>query len=291
MSILVNKDTRVLVQGITGQWGAYYAQELLGYGTKIVAGVTPLKGGEKLHGIPIYNTVEEARREQGANAAILFVPPAYTKDAFYEAIAAEMEVIVAVVEHVPVQDMMLVKQRLKGGRSVFIGPNSPGIATPGEIILGFMPAHACMPGRVGLISRSGTLMYQVTSLLCQEGIGQSTALGIGGDPIVGISMVEVLALFNEDPGTDLVVILGEVGGSQEERAAEYLASQFKKPVVAFVGGRLAPEGKTMGHAGAIVVGGKGTHASKVSALKKAGAIVAPTIIDIAPLVRKALKKA
>ena len=290
MSIIVNRETRLICQGITGDQGTYYARQMLDYGTKLIAGVTPGKGGAEVHGIPVYNTVREAAEALKADASIAFVPARFAKDAIFEGIEEGLQVIISIAEGIPVRDMMQVKRRLKDSSTVLIGPNSPGIVTVGEFISGFMPANAFMPGPVGVASRSGTLTYQTTNLLCREGIGQTTCLGIGGDPIVGISFTEVLSLFENDPQTRLTMLIGEIGGFQEEEAAEYIARHVTKPVVAYIAGRSAPEGKTMGHAGAIVQGGTGSYASKVAAFERAGVPVAPTIMDIAPLVRERLNE-
>jgi len=291
MSIIVNRETRLICQGITGDQGTYYTRQMLDYGTKLVAGVTPGRGGGEVHGIPVYNTVREAAEAWKADASIAFVPARFAKDAILEGIQEGLQVVISIAEGIPVRDMMEVKRRLKRSNIVLIGPNSPGIVTVGEFISGFMPANAFMRGPVGVASRSGTLTYQTTDLLCREGIGQTSCLGIGGDPIVGISFTEVLSLFENDPETRLIMLIGEIGGFQEEEAAEYIAQHVTKPVVAYIAGRSAPEGKTMGHAGAIVRGGTGSYASKVVAFERAGVPVAPTIMDIAPFVRERLKEA
>jgi len=290
MSIIVNKETRLICQGITGDQGMYYAREMLDYGTKLVAGVTPGRGGEEVHGVPVYNTVHEAFEAQNANAAIAFVPARFAKDAILEGIEEGLEVVISIAEGIPIRDMMEVKRRLRDSDTILIGPNSPGIVTIGEFISGFMPANAFMRGPVGVASRSGTLTYQTTYLLCRQGIGQTTCLGIGGDPIIGISFTEVLSRFQNDPETRLIMLIGEIGGVQEEEAAEFIAQHVTKPVVAYIAGRSAPEGKTMGHAGAIVQRGMGSYASKVSAFQRVGVPVAPTIMDIPGLVHKRLQE-
>lgn len=289
MSILVNRDTRVIVQGITGRFGAYYSAKIMEAGTRVVAGVTPGKAGTQVNSLPVYDHVGDALREHPAEATLLFVPGTGVKEALLEAIDAGMPVVICVVDGVPVRDMLIVKRRLRECSSVMIGPNSPGIITPGEFVAGFMPPNAFIPGPVGIISRSGTLTYQTASLLSEIGIGQSTALGIGGDPIIGVGFAEALALFENDPATRAVVLIGEIGGTQEERAAEFIP-KMSKPVIAFIGGRTAPPETRMGHAGAIVAEGRGTYASKVAALESAGVPVAPLLTDVPRLVQEALAK-
>ncbi len=284
MSILANRDNKVVFQGMTGKWGQYYSLQMINYGTNVVAGVTPGRGGETVHGVPIYDTVREALKRHEADTTITYTPPSVTRDAMLEALDADLKLIICIVEGIPVHDMMAVKRRLGDSRSILVGPNCPGVVTPGEFISGFMPANAFMKGKIGIMSRSGTLTYQVASLLTAVGYGQSTCLGIGGDPIVGLSYVDVLKMYEMDPETDLVVLIGEIGGSKEEEAADYVKAGFPKPVVAFVAGRCAPEGKTMGHAGAIISGGKGTYRSKVEAFEKAGVPVARLVTDIPRLV-------
>jgi succinyl-CoA synthetase alpha subunit len=288
MSILVNKETRVVFQGITGKLGRYYSQQMIDYGTKVVAGVTPGKAGEIVNGVPVYNTVKEACQTSAADCAVLFVPAPYTKDAFMECIDAGISLILCLTEGVPVQDMMIVRRRLVGEKTMLLGPNSPGIVTPGEFISGLMPKEAFIPGKIGIVSRSGTLTYQTADILRQSGLGTSTCLGIGGDPIVGLGFVEVLSLFERDKETDLIVLIGEIGGQGEEMAAAFIKDHMKKPVVSFVAGRSAPEGKTMGHAGAIISGGKGTYQSKEKAFTEAGVPVARIITDLPKLIKKRL---
>ena len=289
MSILVNRDTCLIVQGITGRFGSYYSRKMMEAGTRIVAGVTPGKSGTQVNGLPVYDNLVDALTEHPADASILFVPGAGAKSALCEAIDADLGIIICIVDGIPVRDMMLVKQRLRASHTILIGPNSPGIITPGEFVSGFMPPNAFTPGPVGIISRSGTLTYQTASLLSENGIGQSTALGIGGDPIVGIGFAEALALFEADPATRTIVLIGEIGGTQEERAAEFIP-KMTKPVVAFIGGRTAPPESRMGHAGAIVAEGCGTHASKVAALESAGVPVARLLTDVPRLVREAVRR-
>ncbi|MBU0544562.1 MAG: succinate--CoA ligase subunit alpha [Proteobacteria bacterium] len=290
MSILANKKNRVIFQGMTGKWGQYYSLQMINYGTKIVAGVTPGRGGEQVHGVPIYNTLSDALKHHEADTSITYTPPSVTKDALLESIEAQLKLIICIVEGIPVQDMMLVKRRLSESKSVLVGPNCPGLITPDEFISGFMPANAFTKGNIGIMSRSGTLTYQAASLLKAAGYGQSTCLGLGGDPIVGLSYVDVLKMFAKDRETELVLIIGEIGGSKEEEAAAFIKAEFKKPVVAFIAGRCAPEGKTMGHAGAIISGGMGTYQSKVDAFREAGVPVAGLVTDISKLVSEKLKK-
>lgn len=284
MSILADKHNRVIFQGMTGKWGQYYSLQMIKYGTNVVAGVTPGRGGEKVHGVPIYDTMPEALKHHNADTSITYTPASVTKDAILEAIDADLKLVICIVEGMPVHDMMIIKRKLNESRSILVGPNCPGIITPGEFISGFMPANAFKKGKIGLMSRSGTLTYQVASLLTAPGHGQSTCLGIGGDPIVGLSYVDVLKMFAEDHETELVILIGEIGGSKEEEAAAFIKAEFKKPVVAFIAGRCAPEGKTMGHAGAIISGGKGTYQSKVQAFEEAGVSVATLVTDIPRLV-------
>ena len=291
MSILVGKDTRVVVQGITGKEGTFHTKQCLEYGTNIVAGVTPGKGGQMWEGkIPVYNTVAEAVEKEGANASLIFVPPAFAADAIAEAVDAGVEVIVTITEGIPALDMMKVKRAMRGKNVRMIGPNCPGIITPGECKMGIMPGYIFKRGPVGVISRSGTLTYEAVWQCTTRGIGQSTCIGIGGDPIVGSTFVDLLKLFNEDPETELVVLIGEIGGTAEEEAAEYIKSEFKKPVVAFIAGRTAPPGRRMGHAGAIIAGGKGTAAEKMAALRAAGVHVVESPAEIGATVAEVLGK-
>ncbi|RLD96596.1 MAG: succinate--CoA ligase subunit alpha [Aquificota bacterium] len=291
MSILVNKDSRVVVQGITGKEGTFHTQQCIEYGTNVVAGVTPGKGGTMWEGkVPVYNTVAEAVEKEGANAALIFVPPAFCADAVAEAVDAGVEVIVTITEGIPALDMMKVKRSMKGKSVRMVGPNCPGVITPEECKLGIMPGYIFKKGPVGLISRSGTLTYEAVWQCTERGIGQSTCIGIGGDPIVGSTQVDLLKLFNEDPETELVVLIGEIGGTAEEEAAEYIKEEFTKPVVAFVAGRTAPPGRRMGHAGAIIAGGKGTAAEKIAALKEAGVHVAESPAEIGATVARVLGK-
>ena len=257
MSILVNKNTRVLTQGITGATGQFHTRACRDYGTQMVGGVVPGKGGTDFEGIPIFDTVEQARKATGANATVIYVPPPFAADAILEAVAAGIELVICITEGIPVLDMVKVKHYLKDSKSRLIGPNCPGVITPGECKIGIMPGYIHKPGRVGVISRSGTLTYEAVHQLTQLGIGQSTCVGIGGDPIIGTNQIDALELFNKDAGTDAVILIGEIGGTAEEEAAAYIKQNFKKPVVAFIAGQTAPKGRRMGHAGAIISGGHG----------------------------------
>ena len=274
MSILVNKDTRLLVQGMTGREGLFHTKQMIAYGTKVVAGVTPGKGGEWVEGVPVFDTVKAAVDSTGANTALLFVPARFAPDAMYESADAGIKLVVCITENMPVQDMMKVRQHLDQNNVRLIGPNCPGLLTPGEAKVGIIPGHVATPGGVGLVARSGTLTYEVIKALTEAGRGQSTCVGIGGDPVKGLNFIDVLKLFNDDPKTDSVVLIGEIGGNDEELAAEYIADHMTKPVVAFIAGQTAPPGKRMGHAGAIIEGGSGLAADKIAALKAANVKVA-----------------
>src|SRR5208282_3575860 len=263
MSILVNKNTRVLTQGITGATGQFHTRTCRDYGTQMVGGVVPGRGGSDFEGIPIFDTVEQARKATGANASVIYVPPAFAADAIMEAAAAGIELVICITEGIPVLDMVKVKRYLRGRPTRLIGPNCPGVITPGECKIGIMPGYIHKPGPVGVISRSGTLTYEAVHQLTLLGIGQSTCLGIGGDPIIGTGHVDALKLFNDDPATSAVILIGEIGGTAEEEAAAYIKESFKKPVVAFIAGQTAPKGRRMGHAGAIISGGRGTAADKI----------------------------
>ena len=274
MAILVNKNTRVLTQGITGSTGQFHTRACREYGTQMVAGVTPGKGGSSFEGIPIFDTVTKAVAATAANASVIYVPPPFAADAIMEAAAAGIQLIIAITEGVPVMDMVRVKKYLDGRACRLLGPNCPGVITPGECKIGIMPGHIFRPGSVGVVSRSGTLTYEAVDQLSRLGLGQSTCVGIGGDPVHGLEFIDVLKLFNEDPGTNAVVMIGEIGGAAEEETAVWIKAQMRKPVTGFIVGQTAPPGKRMGHAGAIISGGKGTAREKIEALEKAGVRVA-----------------
>ncbi len=290
MSVLVDRNTKLITQGITGQAGAFHTKQCKEYGTQVVGGVTPGKGGEEIDGIPIFDSVSDAVDKTGANASMIFVPPPFAADAILEAAEAGIKVIAAITEGIPVMDMVRVKQYLKGRKCTLIGPNCPGIITPGQCKIGIMPGYIHKEGRVGLVSRSGTLTYEAVHQLSTRGIGQSTCVGIGGDPVHGLSFLDVMQLFNADPGTDAVVMIGEIGGSEEELAAEYVKSEMKKPVVGFIGGQTAPPGKRMGHAGAIISGGSGKASDKIRAMEKAGIHVAMSPATIGETMAQVLAK-
>jgi succinyl-CoA synthetase alpha subunit len=289
MSILVDKNTRVLTQGITGATGQLHTRACKEYGTKMVGGVVPGKGGTDFEGTPIFDTVEQARKATGCNATVIYVPPAFAADAMLEAVAAGIELVICITEGVPVLDMVKVKAYMAGTKSRLIGPNCPGIITPGECKIGIMPGYIHKPGDIGVVSRSGTLTYEAVYQLTQLGIGQSSCIGIGGDPIVGTTHIDALKLFNEDPKTRAVIMIGEIGGTAEEEAAEYIKQHFKKPVVAFIAGQTAPKGRRMGHAGAIISGGRGTAADKIAALKQAGITVAQSPADLGSTMKSVLE--
>ncbi len=282
MSVLVNKNTRLLVQGITGKAGSFHAQQCLEYGTNVVAGVTPGRGGQKfLDRVPIFNTVREAVEQTGANASMVFVPPAFAGDSLLEAIDAGLPLVVCITEGIPVRDMLPVKQRLARSGTRLIGPNCPGIITPGECKIGIMPGYIHRPGKVGIVSRSGTLTYEAVWQITSRGLGQSTCIGIGGDPVNGTSHVDAVRMFNEDPQTEAIILIGEIGGTAEEEAAAFIKAHVRKPVAAFIAGATAPAGRRMGHAGAIVSGSSGSAAAKIAALRDAGIAISPTPSDIA----------
>ncbi len=288
MSILVHRNTRVVVQGITGREGQFHTQQMLEYGTQVVAGVTPGKGGQWILGIPVFDTVKEAVEATGANCSVIFVPARFAPDAILEAADAGVPLIVCITEGIPVQDMIRVRAYLDRKGVRLIGPNGPGLITPGGCKVGIIPGHITRPGPVGIVSRSGTLTYEVIAALSQRGIGQSTCVGIGGDPIPGTNFVEVLAMFEEDPQTEHIVLIGEIGGTEEERAADFIATKMSKPVTAFIAGRTAPPGKRMGHAGAIIEGGTGSAAEKIAKLESVGIPVARHPEEIAEIVASRL---
>jgi len=286
MAILVNENTRLLVQGITGREGTFHTQQAIAYGTKVVAGVTPGKGGSTVDGVPVFNTVYEAKEKTGANASVIFVPSAFAAGAILEAADAGLPLVVCITEGIPTLDMVRVMRHLWGTTTRLIGPNCPGIISPGKCKIGIMPGHIHRQGDVGVVSRSGTLTYEAVGQLSALGIGQSTCIGIGGDPIIGTTFVDVLRLFNEDPDTHGIVMIGEIGGTAEEEAAAFIKANVKKPVVGFIAGRTAPPGRRMGHAGAIISGGKGTAADKIAALATAGIAVAESPALIGETLRK-----
>ena len=289
MSVLVDDDTRVVVQGITGGEGEFHAGQMIEYGTNVVAGAVPGKGGEEVHGVPVYDTVSRAAEAENADASVVLVPPAFAADALFEALDSPVDLVVAITEGIPTQDMARVYKRLGETDTHLIGPNCPGVITPGEAKLGILPGNIFSSGNVGLISRSGTLTYQVVDNLTDRGLGQTTAIGIGGDPIIGTDFVEALSLFEEDPATDAIVMCGEIGGTDEEEAAEYIDANMDTPVAGFIAGRTAPPGKRMGHAGAIVSGsGAGTAESKIEALGEAGVLVGDTPEEVADNVEELL---
>jgi succinyl-CoA synthetase alpha subunit len=285
VSILVGNETRLLVQGITGREGSFHTQQMVEYGTNVVAGVTPGKAGQDVHGVPVFNTVEDAVRETGANTSVIYVPARFSVDAIYEAVDNGIEVVVCITEGVPVNDMVPVYHHVKQKGARLIGPNCPGLTSPGQAKVGIIPGFIHEPGRVGVVSRSGTLTYEVVDALTKAGLGQSTVVGIGGDPIIGTSFTDVLELFQNDPDTDAIVMIGEIGGDDEERAAEFIKASVTKPMAGFIAGRTAPPGKRMGHAGAIISGGAGTAQGKIEALEAAGVAVASKMSEIPDLLK------
>ena len=287
MSVLVGRDTRLLVQGITGNEGTFHTRRNRDFGTNVVAGVTPGKGGQDVDGIPVFETVADAVRETDANTSMIFVPPRFAADAILEAVDAGIGVVVAITEGIPVREMAEVRAYLDGRSSVLVGPNCPGVISPGEANVGIIPGEVCTPGRVGLVSRSGTLVYQIVHELTRRRLGQSTCIGMGGDPVHGIGFIDALAMFSDDPDTEIVVMVGEIGGDDEERAGAFISERVDKPVVGYIAGFTAPPGKRMGHAGAIVTGSSGTAQAKAEALEAAGVKVARTPTEVAELVQVA----
>ena len=291
MSIYINRDTKVLVQGITGSVGAFHTKQMLEYGTKIVGGVTPGKSGSRVEGVPVFNTVAEAVKATGANASVIYVPPAFAADAICEGFDAGLDVVVCITEGIPILDMVKVKRFMEGRKTRLVGPNCPGVITPGECKIGIMPGYIHKPGTIGIVSKSGTLTYEAVHQVSVLGMGQSTCVGIGGDPINGTNFIDVLSAFEADPKTEAVIMIGEIGGTAEEEAAAFVKAKMTKPVVGFVAGQTAPKGKRMGHAGAIISGGKGTAAEKIEAFKAAGISVSETPADMGKtLVRRLGRK-
>lgn len=290
MSVLVNKHTKVVTQGITGKTGQFHTKACKDYGTQMVAGVTPGKGGDNFEGVPIFDTVRAAKKATNCSASVIYVPPPFAADAILEAVDAELDLVVCITEGVPVTDMIKVKRAMVGSKTRLIGPNCPGVITPGECKIGIMPGHIHRPGKVGIVSRSGTLTYEAVFQVSQVGYGQSSCIGIGGDPVNGTNFIDCLKLFQDDPQTEAIIMIGEIGGTAEEEAADFIQSYVKKPVVSFIAGASAPPGRRMGHAGAIISGGKGTAADKFAALERAGVAIARSPADMGKVLQQVYKK-